>query len=66
MRVEAHGRVEGSRGWRGLISPREEMSNETGKVVVAHDSGEFCVATPICLVDEPKNPVRAQDGPRPA
>ena len=27
---------------------------------------EFCEATPIGLVDEPKGPVRARDGPRAA
>ena len=27
---------------------------ETGKVIIAHGSIEFCQATPICLVDESK------------
>ena len=46
---------------------KEERGNETGKVVIAHGSVELCKATPIIsLVDEPKNPVQARDGPRPA
>ena len=36
-------------------SPGEERSNETGKLVIADGrSVEFCEATPIGLVDEPK------------
>ena len=33
---------------------QEKRGNETGKVVIAHGSVEFCEATPIGLVDEPK------------
>ena len=40
----------------------KERSNETGKVVIAHGSVEFCEAALIGLVDETKNPVRARDG----
>ena len=36
--------------------PGEERDNETGKVVIAHGSVEFCEATLIGLVDEPKEP----------
>ena len=32
----------------------EERSNETGKLVITNGSVEFCEATPIGLVDEPK------------
>ena len=35
-------------------SPGEERNNETGKLVIADGSVEFCEATPIGLVDEPK------------
>ena len=40
-------------GWRSLrdqTSPGEERGNETGKVVIAHGSVEFCEATPIGLL----------------
>ena len=33
-------------------APGEERSNETGKIVIAHGSVEFCEATPFDLVDE--------------
>ena len=33
---------------------QEERSNETGKLVIADGSVEFCEATPIGLVDESK------------
>ena len=52
--AEVHGRVEERRGRRGYTSPGEERDNETGKVVIAHGSVEFCEATPIGLVDEPE------------
>ena len=32
----------------------EERSNETGNLIIADGSVEFCEATPIGLVDEPK------------
>ena len=32
----------------------EERSNETGKLIIADGSVEFCEATPIGIVDEPK------------
>ena len=51
---EVHGRVEERRGRRGWTSPGEERSNETGKLVIANGSVEFCEATPTGLVDEPK------------
>ena len=37
-----------------LLSPGEERSNETGNLIIADGSVEFCEATPIGLVDEPK------------
>ena len=52
--AEVHGRVEEIRGRRGWTWPGEERSNETGKLVIAHGSVEFCEATPFELVDEPK------------
>ena len=39
---------------RGQTSPGEERGKETGKVVIAHGSVEFCEATPIGLADESK------------
>ena len=48
--------MEERRDRRGYTSPREERSNETGKLVTADGSVEFCEATPIRLVDEPKYP----------
>ena len=41
-------------GRRGQTSPGEERNNETGKLVIADESVEFCEAPPIGLVDEPK------------
>ena len=41
-----------NRGRRGQTSPEEERGNETGKVVIAHVSAEFCEATPIGLAEE--------------
>ena len=58
--------MEETRGRGGEASPGEERGNETGKVVIAHGSIEFCEATPIGLVDEAKNSVQERDGPRPA
>ena len=46
--------MEEIRGRRGQTSPGEERCNETGKVVIAHGSVEFCEATPIGLADESK------------
>ena len=40
------------KGRRGLTSPGEERSNETGKRFAAHGSVEFCEATPVGLVGE--------------
>ena len=39
---------------REETSPGEERSNETGNLIIADGSVEFCEATPIGLVDEPK------------
>ena len=46
--------MEETRGRRGQTSLGEERSNETGKLVIAHGSVEFCEATPFDLVDELK------------
>ena len=46
--------MEKKRDRGGQTSPGEERGNETGKVVIAHVSVEFCEATPIGLVDESK------------
>ena len=55
MWAEVHGCVEKRRGRRGQTSPGEERDNETGKVLIAHGSVEFCEATPIGLAgDESK------------
>ena len=45
-------------------SPGEERSNETGKLVIANGSVEFCEATPIGLVDEPKVSLYGRDTDR--
>ena len=54
--------------WRkekvGSTSPGEERSNETGKLVIAHGSVEFCGATPIGLVDEPKKSLYGRETDR--
>ena len=55
--------MEKIRGRRGQTSPGEERDNETGKVVIAHGSVEFCEATPIGLAHESKESLY---GPRPA
>ena len=52
--MEVYGRVKEIRGRRGQTSPGEGRGNETGKVVIAHESVEFCEATPIGLADESK------------
>ena len=46
--------MEEIRGGRRETSPGEERGNEIGKVVIAHESVEFCEATPIGLADELK------------
>ena len=46
--------MEERRGDAARKSPGEERGNETGKVVIAHGSVEFCEATPIGLADESK------------
>ena len=46
---------------------RQEKREATGlENVFITQSGEFCEATPIVLAVEPKDPVRARDGLRPA
>ena len=50
--AKVHGRVEENRGRCGQTSSGEERGNETGKVVIAHGSVEFCEATPIGLAEE--------------
>ena len=49
---------------RGQISPGEERSNETGKVVIAHGSVEFCEATPVGLADESKESLYGRETDR--
>ena len=44
-----------------MTSPGEERSNETGKVVIAHGSVDFCEATPFDLVDEQKESLRGRE-----
>ena len=56
--------MEERRGKRGWTSPGEESDNETGKVVVAHGSVEFCEATPIGLADESKEPLYGHETDR--
>ena len=46
--------MEERRGRRGLTSLGEERSNETGNLIIADGSVEFCEAIAIGLVDEPK------------
>ena len=43
---------------------REIRSNETGKLVIAHRSVEFCEATPFDLVDEPKESLYGRETDR--
>ena len=40
------------------------MDNETGKVVIAHGSVEFCEATPSGLADESKKSLYARETDR--
>ena len=49
---------------RGQTSPVEERGNETGKVVIAHASVEFCEATPISLSDESKESLYGRETDR--
>ena len=52
---KVHARAEERRGTVDAAKHRQEKrDNETGKVVIAHGSIEFCEASPIGLVDEPK------------
>ena len=44
---EVHGRGEEIRGRRGWTWLGEERGNETGKIVLAYGSVEFCEATSI-------------------
>ena len=46
--------MEERRGRRGWTSPGEEISNETGKLVIAHGSVELFEATPFDLAYESK------------
>ena len=52
------------RGRRGQTSPGEERGNETGKVVIAHGSVEFCEATPIGLANESKKSLHGREADR--
>ena len=49
---------------RGETSPGEERGNATGKVVIAHESVEFCEATPIGLADESKESLYGRETDR--
>ena len=42
----------------------KERSNETGKVVIAYGSVEFCRATPFGLVDESKESLYGRETDR--
>ena len=55
-----------TRGRRCETSPREERGNDTmtGKVEIAHESVEFCEATPIGLADEPKESLYGRETDR--
>ena len=48
----------------GLTLPGEEGSNETGKLIIAHRSVEFCEATPFNLVDESKESLYVRETAR--
>ena len=48
----------------GQTSPGEERGNETGKVVTAYGSVEFCEATPIGLADESKESLYGRETDR--
>ena len=62
--AEVHGRVEEIRGRCGMTSLEEEGSNETGKLVIAHGSVEFCEAAPFDLVDESKESLYGREADR--
>ena len=62
--MEVHGRVEGRRGRRGQTSSGKERGNKTGKVSIAHESVEFCEATPIGLADESQESLYARETDR--
>ena len=51
-------------GRRGQTSPGKERGNEIGKVVIAHESVEFCEATPIDLADESKESLYGRETDR--
>ena len=56
--------MEKRRGGRGQTSPEKERGNETGKIVIAHGSVEFCEATPIDLADESKGSLDGRETDR--
>ena len=56
--------MEKRRGRRGHESPGGERENETGKVVIAHGSVQFCEATTIGLVDEWKESLYGRETDR--
>ena len=63
--MDVHGRVEKKIERRSQTSPGEERGNETGKIVIAHGSVEFCEATPIGLVaDESKESLNGRETDR--
>ena len=43
---------------------QEKRSNETGKLVIAHGSVEFCEATPFDPIDEPKESLYGRETDR--
>ena len=55
------GRKKGRRGW---TSPEEERGKETGKVVIAHGSVDFCEATLIGIADESKESLYGRETDR--
>ena len=56
--------MEERRGRCGKTSPGEERSNETGKLVIAHGSLEFCDAIPFNLVDQSKESLYGRETDR--
>ena len=56
--------MEKRRGRRGQTSPGTERGNETGEVVIAHGSVEFCEAIPIGLADETKESLYGRETDR--
>ena len=52
------------RGEKKRETRPEEKGNETGQVVIAHGSVEFCEATPIGLDDESKGSLYGRDTDR--